>query len=310
MITKTIDKEKCTSCMKCEKICTNSKVITKAEDGFPSFANNLACIYCGHCFAICPEHAISFNFPEDRSEGLLEIAKGREIAYENGIPAPETIENFLFSIRSDRLFSDKQVEKAKVEKIIEAMMRASTAGNEQNKNYYVFLDKEKIAEIEKLTKDYYQKVLQKFSNPISLRLAAFFESQNNKSKEVPFRTLYKQYLKILSSGSLLDNSEVSYLKNAKALVLMTYNNKSGMHKSFYKSDIRLTGLYGILMAKALGLASCWMGLLEIAMGKEKMIAEYMNIGRKEKVGGALIFGYSDTKWVSYPPRGPAKIIWQ
>ena len=83
-----------------------------------------------------------------------------------------------------------------------------------------------------------------------------------------------------------------------------------MHKPFYKGDIRIAGTYGILMAKALGLASCWMGLLEIAMGKDKKIAKFMKIGEKEKIGGALVLGYSDTKWNCYPPRGPSKVLWQ
>ena len=64
------------------------------------------------------------------------------------------------------------------------------------------------------------------------------------------------------------------------------------------------------MAKALGLASCWMGLLEIALDKDRKIGEAMHIASHECVGGALVLGYSDTDWVSYPPRGPAVPVWQ
>jgi nitroreductase len=83
-----------------------------------------------------------------------------------------------------------------------------------------------------------------------------------------------------------------------------------MHKSFYKGDARIAGTYGILMAKALGLASCWMGLLEIAAEKDKKIYAALNIENGEKIGSSFVLGYSDTKWVQYPPRGPAKIVWQ
>ena len=308
MLIKTIDKDKCTSCMACEAICTNSRVIEKGADGYPEFVRDMACIYCGHCFAVCPEQAISFGFaggsPDEKT------AEGRPIDYPKGMPDAETMEDFLFSVRSDRLYSDKPVEKEKIEKVVEAMMRASSAGNEQNKRYYVFTDGAKLAEIEKMQKEYYHKLLQKFNSPLAIKMTAYSISKNAKSKDIPFKQLYKQNVELLSSGSLLDNSDVSYLKGAKVLILMTYEDKSGMHKAFYKGDVRIAGTYGMLMAKALGLGSCWMGLLEIAMGKDKKIAEFMKIGSGEKVGGALILGYSDTKWVQIPPRGPAKLVWQ
>jgi nitroreductase len=313
----------------------------------------MACIYCGHCFAICPEQAIAFEFgagameekpagvgvsddaagtaftgsgaEEEKSagskaatDGLIFVgsgaeemaAPGRAISYPGGMPDADTISDFLFSARADRLYSDKAVEKEKIEKVVEAMMRAPSGGNEQNKRYYVFTDGAKLAEIEKMQKEYFHRLLQKFNSPAARRMAALSVTMSAKNKEIPFKALYKQNLEIISSGSFFDNSAVSYLKGGKALIVITYEGKSGMHKSFYKGDVRIAGTYGILMAKALGLASCWMGLLEIAMGKDRKIGEFMKIGEKEKVGGALILGYSGTKWVSCPPRGPAKITWQ
>jgi len=309
MVKKTIDKEKCTACMRCEDICANSHVITKGEDGYPAFTNELACIACGHCYAICPERAITFTFSPGMDPAEV-TAPGAPILYPNGVPDAETIGTFLFSSRSDRLYADKPVEKEKIEKVIEAMMRAPSAGNEQNKHYYVFADPAKIAEIERLQKAYYRTVLNKLNTPLARRSTALMISMNAKKTGIPFRTRYKNALAIVSNSSLLDNSAVSYLKGAKVLLVITHDNKKGMHQSFYQGDIRIAGTYGILMAKALGLATCWMGLLEIAMGKDKKIGEAMHIDSHERMGGALVLGYSDTQWVCYPPRGPAVPVWQ
>ena len=310
MISKRIDREKCTSCMKCEEICTNSKVIAAGADGYPEFARDMACIYCGHCFAICPEKAISFEFTDSGEANEKKWAGGEPIVYSDNALNEEEIKNFLFTVRSGRLYSDKPVEKEKIEKVIEAMMRASCAGNEQNKHYYVFSGKAKVAEIEKIVKEYYHRLLQKYDSPLARKIAAYSVTKSAKSKEIPFKTLYKQNLEIISSGSFFDNSSMSYLKGANVLIVIAYDNKSGMHKSFYKGDARIAGTYGILMAKALGLASCWMGLLEIAAEKDKKICAALNIASGEKIGAAFILGYSDTNWVQYPPRGPSKIVWQ
>ena len=309
MVNKTIDKEKCTACMRCEDICANSHVITKGEDGYPAFTNEMACIACGHCYAICPERAITVTFNPGIDPAEV-TPPGAPIQYPNGFPDADTISTFLFSSRSDRLYADKPVEKEKIEKVIEAMMRAPSAGNEQNKHYYVFADPAKIAEIERLQKAYYKTVLNKLNSPLAKRSTALMISINTKNTGVPFRTRYKNSLALVSNGSLLDNSNVSYLKGAQVLLVITHDRKKGMHQSFYQGDIRIAGTYGILMAKALGLASCWMGLLEIALDKDRKIGEAMHIASHECVGGALVLGYSDTDWVSYPPRGPAVPVWQ
>ncbi len=296
--------------MKCRDICTNSRVIDKADNGYPQFASDYKCIYCGHCYAVCPSDAITFSYTKiDKSYPEVYI-DGQNITYQNSEINPASFENFLFSVRSERIYSDKNVEKEKIEKVVEAMMHSGTGGNEQNKHYYIFTEEIKLNTIEKMIKNYYKALLQKFNNPLAKKSTALAMSLNSENKSLTFKENYKRNLSIVNKESFFDNSDMSYLKGAKALVLITYSDKKGMHKPFYKGDIKIAGTYGILMAKALGLASCWMGLLEIVMGKDKSFAEYMGIGKNEKVGGAIILGYSDTEWIKYPPRGPSKVVWQ
>ena len=82
-----------------------------------------------------------------------------------------------------------------------------------------------------------------------------------------------------------------------------------MHKSFYRGDVSIAATYGILAAKALGLASCWLGLCEIAMNQNKSIGQSLGIPEGERVDGAVAFGYSDHVWKQAPPRGPVKAVW-
>lgn len=55
------------------------------------------------------------------------------------------------------------------------------------------------------------------------------------------------------------------------LFVVTSDPNKGMHRQFYKADAAIAITYGTLAAKALGLATCWLGLPEIAMKKNHRI---------------------------------------
>jgi Fe-S-cluster-containing hydrogenase component 2 len=81
-----LDKEKCTKCGLCTDDCFFGAII-KGEDGFPILKDEQACGKCQHCFAICPQGAISIfdKNPENSSlvkefnnpENLLDLIKTR-----------------------------------------------------------------------------------------------------------------------------------------------------------------------------------------------------------------------------------------
>lgn len=55
-----VDKEKCTGCKACEKICTMGVKITEN-------INSTECIRCGKCKAVCPQGAVNNSFNESIS---------------------------------------------------------------------------------------------------------------------------------------------------------------------------------------------------------------------------------------------------
>jgi len=101
-----------------------------------------------------------------------------------------------------------------------------------------------------------------------------------------------------------------YYKKAPVAILITSNpDIPGIHKDFYKADVAIAITHGIIMAAALGLSSCRMGLSEMIFNKDKKIKSKYNIPENERVDGIVAFGYSSLEWKQIPPRGPVKVIW-
>lgn len=317
MYRKSINYEKCNSCMKCESICANSRVIEKNSDGKPEFKNDIKCIYCGHCLAICPQTAITFDLWDSKKQLVNEYyAKPHKLDPKRKLPDEDEMFEFLLSIRSNRYFLNIDIEKEKILKLLDIMTRAPSAGNEQNRNFYILDDKTKVDKLENLVKNHYDKM--RVTNPLLVRLLAMSiakttseEYTKNKSiSELSLKERYKNYLNVMKNFSQNHNEYFSYLRNAHAVIIITSNVKGSiMHKSFYKGDSCIAVTYGIMAAKAIGLDSCWLGLCEIAMNQNKSILKAMNIKDGERVDGVLALGYSDIKWEQAPPRGPVKTVW-
>lgn len=312
MFAKTIDFSKCTSCMQCEAICTNSRVIIQNDSGRPEFRYDGKCIYCGHCLAICPEGAITFT-PTD-AVSTQENAYYAKTLEQNAGESPlnsNVVFNFLCAARSNRIFLNQTVEHEKLETVVDAMVRSASAGNEQNRNFYVISNPDTLGRLEQAIEAHFEKKLKAIRNPVSRALFLFFGAlragrQNISALETSKMPLKKRYAlmqAILRDALPKHGSAFSYLKQAPVLILITRGEKdSSMHKSFYRGDACIAATYGLLMAKALRLASCWMGLAEIAFSQNAQLGQLVKLKPGERVDAAVALGYSDLIWRRMPPR--------
>jgi nitroreductase/NAD-dependent dihydropyrimidine dehydrogenase PreA subunit len=314
MFKKSIDYEVCDSCMLCENICTNSRVIAANAEGLPEFAHDERCIRCGHCLAICPRGAITFTvggqIPEDSY-----VAKTQEMKAA-ALPGEGALLEFLSSTRSSRLFLDKPVEIEKITKVLDAMVRAPSAGNEQNRRFYLLAGKDKIEDAENRVREHYSRMTKAYQSPVMSRVLACMSAMNTGKRpelpasKLPFKERYRLFRAILASTTPQEDERFTYLKRAGAVVIVTTDPGKGMmHKPFYRGDACIAVTYGTLAARAVGLESCWMGLLEMALNRNAKIRDALGIRRGERVDGALALGYSGTKWMRLPPRGPVNVTW-
>ena len=138
-----INTEKC----KKDKICIIEcpfDILRENSDGFPEVipeAKNM-CMRCGHCLAVCPSDALTFDgvAPESCEPALKEVAVD--------VPAMEAL---LKNRRSVRVYKNKPVEREKVAHLMDMLRWAPTAKNLQPVHWVLVDDRDKIHELAKMT---------------------------------------------------------------------------------------------------------------------------------------------------------------
>jgi nitroreductase/NAD-dependent dihydropyrimidine dehydrogenase PreA subunit len=152
-----IDHDHCTGCGFCVDDCLiNDIELTNGK----AAAFNKNCFKCGHCIAICPQNAVSVE-DYDMSE-IKEFEKGTFTL------DPETFLNVVKFRRSIRHYQDKEVEREKIEKIIEAGRYTETASNSQGVSYIVI--QQEIPRLRELAEKQLRKLLEKGYNLKGLNL--------------------------------------------------------------------------------------------------------------------------------------------
>jgi AcrR family transcriptional regulator/nitroreductase len=317
MLVKEIDRKACSKCGECARICANSHVIETGDDGYPRFVREPSCIHCGHCLAICPTGAVSFRYDgPDPSGGY--VATCRNL---HRLPGdPEAAIALLEGARSCRGFGPRAVERNKLERVLEAMVRAPSAGNEQNRCYYALGSKEKVDALEADTAGFYRTLNRKMASPLMVSLLASSMARVDQRKtwtrnrslaDMPPARRKEEYRRmLLEMAERSSSGKMSYFNGAPAAFLVTSRmNAPAFHREFYKADVEIAVTYGVLAASALGLASCRMGLSEIAFGRDGALRAKYGIPPTERVDGILALGYSDLEWKRLPPRGPVQVKW-
>lgn len=128
-----IDADRCIVCSKCIDDCPNSYLFLENDE---VHTGQKGCMECGHCYAICPQGAITMTNYDSIDE---EVVLMSEIN-------PETLLNAIKSRRTIRQFKPDPVEEEKIEKILEAGRYSPTGANRQTVSYTILESKQREAE--------------------------------------------------------------------------------------------------------------------------------------------------------------------
>lgn len=133
MNTVLIDKEKCIGCALCVKDCPGACLYL--DNGKAEIHLN-GCIECGHCYAICPQNAVSLSDYDCMDEPVVPMTELDS----------ETLLAAMRSRRTTRQFTQEPVEKEKIRQILEAGRYSPTGGNSQNVYFTILGSRQKEAE--------------------------------------------------------------------------------------------------------------------------------------------------------------------
>lgn len=270
-----VDTKKCIGCGICVKDCfTNDIEIV----GGKARINNVKCFKCGHCIAVCPKAAIStdeYNMEEvknyNREEFLVDA---------------DNLLNFIKFRRTVRQFKDKEVEKDKISKIIEAGRFTQTGSNMQDVSYIVV--EKGLQELKALTFESLKEI-----------------GENMLANLTPETMIYKRYaemwIKMYEEHLENPNENDKLFFNAPAIIIVTAN--SGVNGALASSNMEL-------MTNALGLGTFFSGFFVRAAQENKKILDFIGVKEGKQVVTCMVIGYPNVKYSRTVPRKDADICWK
>jgi nitroreductase len=180
----------------------------------------------------------------------------------------------IYSRRSVRHFTDKTVDKAVIEKLMDAAIQAPSASNSQPWSFAVIQDSE---------------TLKRYSDMAKAHLLKMATMQ-------PALERYR---------TMLSNAEYNVFYNSGTLVII-YARPEGPHP---EGDCCLAAQNLMLAAHDLGLGSCWIGLAVSLLNTPEIKAE-LGVPKEYTAIAPIIIGYPHGKIPQLMRTQPEIIFWR
>jgi nitroreductase len=270
--------------MLCVRDCVSG--VWRVVDGKPEPLEPSLCNLCSHCIAVCPKDAIIHS--------RLDAAQAKK-ADKKRLDAASYRETVL-TRRSVRQYRDKPVQRETIEKIIDLARYSPTASNDQNVAYIAVTD---------------TKLIEKTAATIFKTTARLFAL----TKKQPVKALLRlagldknRYLKVMDfvMEETRSGGRDFLLHNAPVLLVLHAPPKA----SFAADNCAIAATNIMNYAHTLGLGSCYIGLLTLALAFSKKLRRSLGVPDSRKVFACLVLGhpaYGHAKTVS---RKTPDITWR
>lgn len=281
-----IDKKKCTLCGKCVDVCPKKVYEIKEKIVVPVYENE--CIACGHCVAICDKLAITHN--EMNIDDFIEIPEDIKID-------AEKFRIFMRSRRSIRKYLDKEVPQELIDILIDVGRYSPTGRNFENVEFIVIKNKNKIRELANLTVSFLKFGVFLLKSNVVRFIAAGIMGKKTIEKLSEMIPTFERLEKYWKKGEDL-------VFHGAPVVIVSYAEKSDQ---MAKDNCDLALCHIMLMAEALGLGTCHIGLFTYAAQRSCKIKKTLGIPKGHKIFGTLVVGYSKYKYKRLVSRKLAKV---
>lgn len=268
-----VDESKCKKDGICASECPTAIIRLRDENSFPAIiaGGEQSCLICGHCVAVCPHGALSHS--RVPIETCPPVEKDLVLNEKQAV-------QFLRSRRSIRVFKDNAVEKEKVQKLIEVARYAPTGSNSQLVEWIVIAGRDKLRALSAMAVEWLRDVVA------------------GKTKRAPLPYM----------PGIIAAWDVGYdaiLRDAPALVVAHASKEAnnGM------VDLTLALSYLDLAAPAMGLGTCWAGLLQGALLASPDLKQKLGVPAEHPYHYPMMLGYPKFKYHRLPERKPPKITW-
>ena len=279
-----IDEEKCTKCNLCYKVCIGGPIYEGPEIKSDP---DILCIECGHCYAICPENAITLKGFED--------FKPYELTEKPPVDGPSLM-SLLRGRRSGRIYKPEPVSKEHLLEIIEAASLAPSAHMGYKTKAYVYQDEELLLKISRKTIRFYKRLVRIF-NAFWFPLYWWLIGQDSDEIETHIHAFE-------SLWTSPKNDDILFY-HTKTLLVFTAPN----HNDMALGDAWIMAQNAVNYAESIKVATVYNGFLIQAAYYDPRVKRALKIPRREKVVAALNLGYPKHDFAREAPRPIMDITW-
>ena len=301
------DMEKCTGCGLCIQNCP-VKAWIMDENKTPRMQEGWPCFACYNCMVACPVGAISITELQHVDSGYYKretLSQKLPLQPQDANGNPDKwneVEGAVFNRRSVRNFANKPVPEPFIRRVLEAGRHAPTSGNAQSLKFIVITNKVIMDEINGIARDNVRQILDMYLDDIAVKEMA--KGYSPQSSDVGPGTFDPRVIYAGMKNGVL-KADPGILLGAPVAILLCADKRSIGGPEL---QIGICGQNMTLVAKSLGLGSCWVGFARMV----NMVPSYLEklgIEYPFAVTGCLVLGYPRFKQEGILPRNFRPITW-
>ena len=264
-----LDSEKCIRCGACIGDCP-VQVLRRDDAGYPVMSRDLlpACIQCQHCFAICPNCAISMKHADPEKAYTSDL-----------LPDPDALSSLLKMRRSVRQYKMEPVSVEDMAKVKEILRYFPTGCNDHQMIFRIVEKAEEMAQFRKVTMNLLSLLVR------SKLLHIFYPG-------------IKRFLEEIRNGK-----DVIYRDAPHMIVAASPKNAPCKHADPW---IALSYLDTYLQSMKIG--TCWCGFALYAFLFSRKLRKLLALPKGYKAEAVLLFGYPAVKYARAAEPEDVKII--
>ena len=251
-----VDSAKCVKCARCVNDCA-FKALGVGEEAMPMMAHPERCMRCQHCFAVCPQGAITFDGISP--EAALQVSGA-------DLPSAKQVEGWMKMRRSVRSFRDEDVDLATLEKVLKLLANSPTGCNARSLTFTCYPTR---------------KAMDGFR-------AAFLKAIEeccDGADTLP-RWIVEPAIR------LREGTEDMFFRGASGILIVS-SDETAPGVTTPVEDVAIACSNFELIANAHGISTCWCGFLKIVQGFVPDLLEKAAGIRRTSPFYAMLFGKSD-----------------
>jgi nitroreductase/NAD-dependent dihydropyrimidine dehydrogenase PreA subunit len=272
--------EKCNGCGLCVRDCVMFHNI-KLDETKKAIKVLSDCNDCYHCVAICPQGAVTVDD--------MELSEKRQ--YKPVFTSDEYLD-FLKYRRSIRQYKIQDVERSKIQRILDAGRYTPTGGNRQPVHFAV-VTKDRMKELKELT----LKTLKSFADDYTAGGCTLNLDPKTANRYTSmWQSFYKNYF---------ENGLDELFFDAPCLVLVLGDTERVADP---RTDCTLAACNIGNMASAVGLGFCYNGFFVRAFQSEE-VRSFLGLDQKYSLFVAMTIGYANVEYCRAVPSINKEIFW-